>query len=60
MVFFFNATPSPSKGDNIFIIVYSEGTIEKRPLPGICLTISSTDKRFVTLQRLPPEIKFFA
>lgn len=35
------------------------GLYKNRPLPGICLTISSIGKRFVTLQRPPPEIASF-
>ena len=53
----FNATPSPSKKFIMSSLLKTEkGPYKNRPLPGICLIISSCDKRFVTLHRPPPDM----
>ena len=53
----FNLTPRFSKNVIISSLLKIEKALyKKRPFPGICLTISSSGRRFVTLQRPPPEI----
>ena len=56
----FSSIPRFSKNEIISSLLNSENALyRKRPFPGICLMISSTGRRLVTLQRPPPEMASF-